>query len=48
MIKIILREWEKEVDRLDAKKSGMKPKQAGESKIIDLIIFRVIGLEWSC
>jgi hypothetical protein len=33
VIKIIQREWEKEVERLDAKKNGYKPKQqVGDSK----------------
>lgn len=33
VIKIIQREWEREVERLDAKKNGYKPKQnLGESK----------------
>ena len=33
VIKIIQREWEKEVERLDAKKNGYKPKQnLGDSK----------------
>ena len=35
VIKIIQREWDKEVERLDAKKSGFKPKQQiGDSKLL--------------
>lgn len=35
VIKIIQREWDKEVDRLDAKKLGLKAKQnAGDKSLV--------------
>jgi hypothetical protein len=39
VIKIIQREWDKEVERLDAKKNGYKPKQqVGDSKHYSSIV----------
>ncbi len=34
MIRIIQREWEKEVERLEAKKSGYKAKQVGDKSLV--------------
>ena len=34
VIKIIAKEWEKEVERLDSKKQGFKSKQLGDKSLV--------------
>lgn len=49
VIKIIQKEWVKEVERLDSKKNGQKGKsQTSDSKLKSTQPIRIDGAKWSC
>lgn len=48
VIKIIQKEWDKEIDRLDAKKNGFKTKSGVNLDSKCLSNLRILCSEWAC